>query len=109
MLVHHLLHAFYTAFGVAVIQQAQTLDEEELRTVLPQGEATLGKVCVGLHLSMTVSLEGIVGGSIERVLDMDAKALVLYEIGVREQHGPLALRIAGLQHSDTAIGLSGAP
>ena len=32
--LHHLLHALDAAVRIAVVQQAQALDEEELRTVL---------------------------------------------------------------------------
>ena len=64
--------------------------------MLAQWEAALRELGVRLHLHMTVGLEGIVGGSIERVLDMYAKALVLHKIGVGEQDGPLALGEVGL-------------
>ena len=39
ILLHHLLHPLCTAFGIALVQQTQTLYEEELRTVLALWEA----------------------------------------------------------------------
>ena len=108
ILFHHLLHAFRTSLSVTFVQQAETLDEEELRTVLTQREAVLRELCVRLDLQEAVGLKGIVGGSIQRVLDMHAKALVLHKVWVGEQDGPLAFGEVGLEHGQTAVRLGGA-
>ena len=107
ILLHHLLHSLYARFRLSLIQQAETLDEEEFRTVQAQWEAFLGNLCVRLHLCMAVSLEGFVGCCIDRVFDMYAKALVLCKVRVRKQDGPVALRIVALQHGQTVVGLCG--
>ena len=52
---------------------------------------------------MTVDLEGFIGGSIDRVFNMYAKALVLCEVGVRQQYRPVAFREVALEHRETAV------
>ena len=56
-------------------------------------------------LLVAVVIEGIVGGGIERVFDVYAEALVLGEVGVREQDGPLALGKVGFQMRKAVVGL----
>ena len=101
----HLLQPLYTTVGVALVEHAQTLDEEELRAVLSQGEALCRQFGVGSDFTVAVLLEGVVGSGIDRVFDMYAEALVCQEVGVAEQYRPVALRIVALQHCQTVVGL----
>ena len=54
---------------------------------------------------MSILLKGLIGSGIDRVFYVDAEALVGKEVRVAEQDGPVALRIVGLQHSQTTVGL----
>ena len=81
-LLHHLLHALRTAIGIAVVQHAQALDKEELRAVLTQRKTSLRQMGIAFHFLMAIGLEGFIGGSIQRVLDVYTKALVLSKIRV---------------------------
>ena len=40
IIIHHLFHVFCTSCCITLVEQAQTLDEEEFRTMLPQGKTT---------------------------------------------------------------------
>ena len=74
--------------------------------MLAQREAAASQLGIALHLMVTVVLEGFVGSRIQRVFDVHAKTLVLHEMGVGEQDGPLAVGIVALEHVDTVSGLS---
>ena len=54
-----------------------------------------------LHNLCPVGLKRLVGGGIERVLDMLAETGVLLEVGVCEQGGPFAVGEVGLQPAQT--------
>ena len=91
--LHHRLHLLQTALGIALVEQAQAVYEEELRTVLAQREALCRHVGIALHLLVAVGFERLVGSSIERVLYVLAEAGVLLEVGIVQQDGPLTLRM----------------
>ena len=75
--------------------------------MLAQWETALRQLGIALHLHVAVFLERIIGRSIQRVLDVHAKALVLGKVRVGQQRGPLALREVALQHRQTTVGLRG--
>ena len=58
-----------------------------------------------LHDVCPICLKGLVGGSIERILDMLAETGVLLEIGVGEQDGPFAVGEVRLQLTQAVRGL----
>ena len=90
---HHIVHVLETAVGVAVVQAAQSTDEDELVAVGTQRESGLRNMSVAEHFLVTVGLEGFVGSGIERVFDMLAPFGVLHIIGVGEDGGPLTVGI----------------
>ena len=94
--LHHLLHTFQATVAVAFVQVHHTVDEDELRTVGTQWEPLFREFRVMLHDLCLVGSESLIGGGIERVLDMFAEAGILLEVGVREQDGPFAVREVAL-------------
>ena len=60
-----------------------------------------------MHLVVAVGLKGIVRSSIQRVFYMYAEALVLGEVGIRQQDGPVTLGIAYFERIKAAICLGG--
>ena len=103
-LLDKFFHVGHAAVGVARVEPAQTTDEQELVAIGSQGEARGGDMGVARHLRESVSLEGIVGGGIERVLKMHSLAGILGEVRIGEQHRPLALGIIGFQLLHVGLG-----
>ena len=90
---YHIVHVLEATVGVAVVQAAQSTDEDELVAVGTQRESGLRNMGIAEHLLVTVGLEGFVGSGIERVFDMLAPFGVLHIIGVGEDGGPLTVGI----------------
>ena len=107
--LYHLLQALHATVAIAIVQLAQSVDEEEFSPVLTQGEALCRELGVDSHLLMTICLKGLIGGHIERILDMFAKTCILLEIRIREQNGPLTFRLFLLHLGQTGLSLSFAP
>ncbi len=103
----HRAHGVQATCAIAVVELAQSVDEDKLVAVSPQGESTLGEMRVGVDLGVAVGLEGLVGCRIKRVFEMHAFARVLRKEGVGEQEGPLALWIARLQFLHKSLSGSG--
>ena len=59
------LQTHHTAVGIPIVQITQTVDEDELRTVLTQGEPLCRHSGVAADDVMPVVLEGLIGGCIE--------------------------------------------
>ncbi len=89
--VDHRLHVVDTSLGISLVEFRHTVEEDKLVAVSSKRESLLGYLDISLHLSEAVSLKGIVGACIERILDMNAKLSVLYEIRVGEKSRPLAV------------------
>ena len=85
IILHHLLHAVYTTIGITVVEHAQTLDEQELRTVFTQWETAFRQLGVTPYFLMAVYFESLIGGGIQRVFNVLAELLVLSIVGVGEQ------------------------
>ena len=94
---------FDAAIAITVVQSAQTVDENELRTVFAQREPLFRYLRIGTYHLVVVVLEGLVGGGIERVLDMLAKLGVLKVVGVAQQDGPFTLWVVRLQMRQTTV------
>ncbi len=94
--LHHFLHAFHTSRGISLIETAQSVDEYELRPVGSHRKTFGRQARVGSHLVISVSLESVVSGGIQRVFYMYAEESVLCKVRITEQHSPLALRIVCL-------------
>ena len=102
--INHGLHVGETTLAVTAIQFVETSNEDEFITVGAHGESSFGEGRVGLHLDKAVSLEGFVGGSIERVFHVGAESGVLYEVWVGEQGGPQAFGVIGFQFAEPDVG-----
>ena len=89
--VDHRLHVVNTSLGVALVEFRHTVEEDKLVAVSSKRESLLGYLDISFHLSNAVSLKGIVCACIKRILDMNAKFSVLYEIRVGEKSRPLAV------------------
>ena len=73
----HFLQTFHTAVAITSVQKAQTVDEDELRTVCTQWETAFRQFGVCADDICAVSLEGLVGGCVERILQMFAELGIL--------------------------------
>ena len=94
---------FDAAIAITVVQSAQTVDEDKLRTVFAQREPLFRYLRIGTYHLVVVILEGLVGSGIERVLDMLAELGVLEIVGVAQQDGPFTLRVVGLQMTQATV------
>ena len=101
--LHHSLQTDHTTVGIAVVQIAQTVDEDELRAVLTQREPLCRKSGVAADDVVPIVLEGLIGVGIERVFDMFTETGILSVVGVAQQNGPFTLREMGLQLSETTV------
>ena len=63
--LHDLLHIADTSLGVAVVEAAQSADEQEFVAVRAQWESRLADAGVGSHFVEAIFLERLVGGRIE--------------------------------------------
>ena len=107
ILLDHLLQVVKTTLGIACIEFAQGTDEEELVAIGPQREALGRELGIGLHLSITIGFEGLVGSSIERIFQVNPEAGILGKMRIGEQCRPLALGTFLLQAFHIALGDSG--
>ena len=87
--LYHLLQLLHTPVAVAIVQHAQSVDKQELIPVGTLWESCGRKFSVLLHHISLISLEGIVGSSIERIFYLLAETGVLCIIWVGYQHSPL--------------------
>ena len=96
-----------TTLTVAIIEFGQSSDEHKLITVGAKREMHLRQLGVGFHLTEAVGLERIIGGRIERILQMDALTRITHEVGIGEQRRPLAMWITRFQTVDILLSHSG--
>ena len=68
--------------AVALVEKAQSTDEDELIAVLSLRKSLGRNAAVSRHLAISLSLESIVGGTIERVLYLLAIACVGQIVGI---------------------------
>ena len=64
-LLYHLLQAGDTTIAITLVQQAQTLDKQELIAILTLWETAFRQFGVGFHHLVAVVLESVVGSRIE--------------------------------------------
>ena len=102
--LHDRLHVGYTPVGIAVVEFAQTADEQELVAVSSQGESCFRYANVAAHFAVAVFLERFVGSRIKRVFYVYAKLRVFLEVGVVEDGCPLAFGIFLFQQTDIVVG-----
>ena len=79
---HQRVHRCETSLAVTLVETAQSTDEDELIAVLSLGEPLGRNAAVGRYLGIALSLESIVGGTIERVLYLLAIACVGQIVGI---------------------------
>ena len=104
ILLHHRVQIVDTALVVAVVQLAESADEEELVAVGTQREPLFRHADIAAHLLIARRLERIVCSGVQRVFEVHAETCVLYEVGVGEQCCPLALGVLLLESCHVRVG-----
>ena len=98
------LHIGHTAATVVVVEFGKSVDEDEFVAILTHREAFFRNARITTNLTVAVGLEGVVGGSVERVLDLFAELHRFREIGVGEQCRPLTFGIFVFEPTDVTLG-----